>query len=233
MPKMKLFWARDWEGYRIEPATPAAPPPRRSRRERVARAFGPHGTGIVAGASQAIITEGGTPTAVVGNSGKMREYDALSIDGLYEQLAVVRDDDSLLAFVNKFGLLTPGSIGDIDYMVHEARVVRSLIDAKKRRDWSVLSGWLDNNAHVIRLTGERLPGKRPELFFRPRTLRDAIYLQFFEDLSGGAKLKLCERPGCGNWFKYGPGTKPPRRKTARYCSPKCHKAHAYQEKVQS
>lgn len=38
-------------------------------------------------------------------------------------------------------------------------------------------------------------------------------------------LRLCKRPGCGEWFWYGGGTG--RRKTAIFCTPKCQKAYYY------
>jgi len=70
------------------------------------------------------------------------------------------------------------------------------------------------------------PGQpQPRLFFQPRDLLGAAYLQLMQDAAQGAILRLCARPGCGEWFYYGPGTK--HRETALYHSPRCQKAHAY------
>ena len=68
---------------------------------------------------------------------------------------------------------------------------------------------------------------RPQLEFRPRTLVGFIYAQLIQDYTGGIHYKRCIRPGCGEFFYYGPTTR--KRSTALYCNPTCQKAHAYQK----
>jgi hypothetical protein len=100
---------------------------------------------------------------------------------------------------------------------------------KQAKDWDRLRTWLAvDNPNFVRLRPALLAGDPPQLFFQPRTLRDAVYLQFFEDLTTRANLRKCKRPGCGEWFKYGPGTL--HRNTAQYCSPKCQNADKYQKR---
>jgi hypothetical protein len=174
---------------------------------------------------------GGRWRTVVGLSDRTRAYDALAIDGLYRRLAdMLATDAGVLAFARTYGLLTDG-LDTVDDFLNARKVVRWLIARREKGDWPEIVRWFHKNHKAIRLTAAPDYHAPPELFFKPMALIDAIYLQFFMDISSGAQLRLCKRPGCGNWFKYGPGTG--HRETAEYCSPKCQKAHAYSKTKES
>ncbi len=70
----------------------------------------------------------------------------------------------------------------------------------------------------------RIPGAdRPQVEFDPRSLLNAMLLQFAFAVSGRERHKACL--WCKTWFAHGPGTG--RRETAIYCSAKCQKAYQY------
>jgi hypothetical protein len=138
--------------------------------------------------------------------------------------------EGALGFVSRFGFLrgTWGQSEAVDEIIHEIRVAQSLIEAADRNDWDALSKWMEANRSAIKLSPslEFESGKeKPTLFFHPARLIDAIYLQFFEEVSGGANIRKCQSPRCSEWFRYGPGTK--HRETAQYCSDRCRRAHFY------
>lgn len=56
---------------------------------------------------------------------------------------------------------------------------------------------------------------RRRLILRPKTLLDAIWLQFAQAAAGGANITKCRQ--CGSWFEV--GTKSGRRSDAKFCSP--------------
>jgi hypothetical protein len=204
MARMQLYWPIDPKGYRIEYAEPAS-----------------------GGAADTIAGEGakGPSISIVRNGGRLDFQDRFKIDGLYRRLAgQPLTNEGSLDFVSRYGFLRATKREEVSYICHQIEVFRSLIEARDRRDSDGLLHWLNNNSHAIRLN-PRISGDPLEFFFQPATLLDALYIQFFEDSESGAEHRLCARPGCGNWFKFGPGTD--HRQTARYCSPKCQKAHAY------
>jgi hypothetical protein len=163
---------------------------------------------------------------IVRNGGEVYKGDRLTIDGLYHRLADRRSTEKgALDFVRQFGFLKGESSESVEFICEQIKIFRHLISLKQSQKWGGIRYWLSRNSEFIRLNPELLAGDPPEVFFRPSTLLDAIYLQFFEDLSSGANLRLCKRPGCREWFKYGPGTL--HRNTAQYCSPKCQNAHKY------
>jgi hypothetical protein len=211
MAKFSLKWTKAIGGYRIER---------------------PVATGPVA---KTIIGQV-RPVNLVANSDRKVSppYDAMKTEGLYRHLEKVRDENGALEFANKFGLLRDGNEESIDDFILHADWVRVLVKAKEERDWVPFERFLVLNREVVRLNPEfqlttvRVNGRKTdelEFFFRPASLLSAIYIQLFEDFTTGAELRLCKRPGCGSWFKFGPGTG--RRNTALYCSPRCQKAHAY------
>ncbi len=205
MPKLELPWPLDLDGYHI-----SAP----------ARSAG------TSRAAKTILGSANVGPSIVRNGGRLDFQDRMEIHALYEQLAECSPTaKGALDFVSRFGFLRAARSETIDFICNEIRVVRSLRKAKRAEKWGRLDLWMIDNRKGIRLNPVLLGGDPPELFFRPSTLIDAIYLQFFEDLSTQANLKLCERAGCRNWFKYGTGTN--RRSTAQYCSPKCQNAAKY------
>lgn len=59
--------------------------------------------------------------------------------------------------------------------------------------------------------------KTPRLRFSPRRLLDALWMQLAYGLSGGIRARECRQ--CGDIFTAGPGSNPPRRGDAEFCSP--------------
>jgi hypothetical protein len=150
----------------------------------------------------------------------------MEIEGLYRRLASCRSTEKgALDFVRRFGFLKGDCSESVNFICEQIRDFRHLISLKQSQKWESLRRFLKRNREFISVNLELLVGDPPEVFFQPPTLLDAIYFQFFEDLSSGANLRLCKRPGCREWFKYGPGTL--HRNTAQYCSPKCQNAHKY------
>jgi hypothetical protein len=201
MPKLSLPWPVDREGYRIEKV----------------------------GGGRTIAEP--SHTLIVRNGGPLDFIDVMKIDGLYHRLAdCPATAEGALSFVRRYGFLRRGD-GDSenhDDITHTIRVVRSLLKIKEAGNWERLHLWVINNPKIGLLRPELLAGEPPELFFRPVTLHDAIYLQFLGDLTASANLRKCKRPGCGEWFNYGPGTQ--HRNTALYCSPKCQNADKYMKR---
>jgi hypothetical protein len=185
--------------------------------------------GILKGAAASFVVKNVSPT--------YEYYNPFEKDALYKRLAACgKNHKAVLQFVRTFGLLRQGHHGPLREqplcaIFEEIKALKSVVDAVDRRDWGALEPWL--NSDVTRRTLKVAATFRwdsaslgPSLFFEPMGLISAIYLQLFQDVTNGAQLKLCARPGCGEWFKYGSGTG--RRETAEYCDPRCQKAHAYQ-----
>ncbi|MCZ6608566.1 MAG: hypothetical protein O7A66_01020, partial [Alphaproteobacteria bacterium] len=69
----------------------------------------------------------------------------------------------------------------------------------------------------------------PQFSITPRSLEDALWLQFKIAVSDNTQLQQCTE--CPTWFAYGTGTG--RRKSALYCSPKCSKTAYRRRKAES
>ena len=215
MAKLSLKWPVDQTGYRIE-------------------RLHSDGRGRFKLPEMALITP-----YIRRNGGKLGYIDPFKFDGLYHRLADCKPTpQGVLEFVSRFGFLglkdaglrgaNSGASEAVEDIYKVIKTVATLREWKRTRDWKQLSQWVTDNQTRIRAHPVLLPGNPPEPFFRPATLRDAIYLQFLEDLMPGAKMRLCKRPACGEWFKYGPGTS--HRKTARFCSERCQNAFKYQRR---
>lgn len=230
--KLKLNWPVDREGYVIEKETPPEPLPgnaseeeKREWQERAATYSALKSTIIGAGAFERIVRKGGQLD---------RATDAMKIPGLYNRLAkTLPTEKRAIEFASTFGLLTNPDSESLQTFFGLRDAVERLVAMKpqrgKRGNWDGLSDWMEKHGKSIRLHAilDSENGGSPQPFFQPQTLFDAIVLQFFEDVTTRAKLRLCARPGCGEWFKYGPGTSPPRRETAKFCSPKCQATGHY------
>ena len=175
---------------------------------------------------------------VVAESGKKDFGDRMKIDGLWRQLAdTTANANGALSFVSRFGFLrSKGRRETVDFICHGIEVMRALNKCIHQEDWPALDLWLRDNADAdaIRLHpvfDQREGYPRPDLFFAPNTLMDAIYLQALQDATSGTDLRKCDRPGCPEYVAVGPGTG--RKRTGRpafYCTPKCQKAHQYMRK---
>ena len=205
--QLRLLWPVDLKKYRIEPGTP------------------PSGRTIAESVS-------GGPN-VVRNGGKLDFQDRFKVDGLWRRLADTEPtEDGVLDFMGNYGFLRSTRRGEsLSFICNEIEVMRNLVVAIEREDWLALDQWLLNNRNAIRLGAEFHQEKgwpRPDLFFGPRTMMDAIYLQALQDATSGTDLRKCDRPGCPEYRAVGPGTG--RWRTKRpvfYCTPTCQKAHAY------
>lgn len=69
------------------------------------------------------------------------------------------------------------------------------------------------------------PDGRPTLSLAPDTLWDAMLLQLFQAIGGGARLKACEH--CRGWFPAGGDSG--KRVDARFCSSNCRVRHHLQK----
>ncbi len=201
MAKLALYWPVCSDGYRL---------------------------GIWGGGKT--IAQGDPGQWIFRNSDQMRcDVDVMQIPALYGRLADNEPTaEGALAFVTKYGFLTNAANREpAEGICDQIKLMRHLLALRDDRNQDALDKWLNKNSKVIRLNAVIREGQCPRLFFEPERLSDAIYLQFFQDIESGANVRLCARPGCGEWFYFGPGTNPPRRNTAIYCSPKCQKAHSF------
>ena len=149
-------------------------------------------------------------------------------EAIYKKLVTSTPD----AFVDKFGLLTTRGETELvaDFEAWRDEVER-LLAWKKADDWGMAKKWLEANSRAIQLTGSFGEDDcgRPQLEFRPTTLLGYTLAQLVQDWSTGVQYRWCKRPGCQEWFYYGPGTK--HRETAEYCGPTCRNAQYYLEKT--
>ncbi len=220
MAHLQLFWPKDSNGYRLE-KTPPGP----GRADVDAR------------------------TWVVANQGEpLPMEDRFMIPGLYRRLAELgtartrrprpANAKGALDFVESYGFLgedLQDGRESVDFIARCIRVARELVRAIDRKEWIEIQRWTFLNAKGIRLYPEfrYLGDDRSELFFGPNRLIDAIWLQALQDVANATQFEKCDRPGCPEWFAVGPGTGRARIRRpggARYCSPKCQRAHAYMRK---
>lgn len=168
--------------------------------------------------------------------GREKKEDVLADDGKHDGLCralaqTPRTEQGALDFVNRFGLLTAGSSQPLEtfYALRaRAKLLVKMDDARPKNyngleEWMILHGSKEIYLHPELQDPE--DGGPPQLFFRPRTLADAIWLQFYQDVSRSTQLRSCKLPGCTNWVSFGPGTD--RRKTGNFCSPNHARAYRY------
>jgi len=210
MANLQLLWPLDRAGYRLE-TTPA-------------------------GSGRTLLDSYDALQSIVAESGKMDLHNRLKINGLWRQFAdTTPNAQGALNFVSRFGFLRSKRRREsVEFIIDEIKVMRTVRDAIDRQDWAVLELWLADMRGAIRLGpvfNQREGYPRPDLFFAPGTLMDAIYLQALQDATSGTDLRKCDRPGCPEYVAVGPGTG--RKRTGRptfYCTPKCQKAHQYMRK---
>jgi hypothetical protein len=168
---------------------------------------------------------------IVGNGGRLIFKDVLALeDGLCHRLAdTPRTNAGVLGFVDEFGLLTHGVSELLEDFYANIAVAKRLVKMKKTHHYDGYVEWMAVHRTKIRLHPElQYPptGGPPQLFFGPGTLFDAIWLQFFQEVSNSTQLRPCKRPGCLTWVAYGPGTG--HRHTGEFCSKQCASAYRYQ-----
>ena len=175
---------------------------------------------------------------IVRNGGKLHTRE-LVVPAMYEKLAGCRKTPKdVIFFCNQFGLPQGLKSIRLEEAYQMIDVLRSLLKTAYADDWLAIGKWLTDNTRVVKifchLSYDSEPGfknfgkdaLRPRLEFHPRNLISFIYCQFLQDKTGAKQYKLCKRPGCGNYFYYGPGTG--KRNTSSYCTDTCQKSHYYQ-----
>lgn len=134
---------------------------------------------------------------------------------------IAHSPDGALEFVERFGPLTWGGWdsrhGDsLDIVMMNARTMRELLDVtcEGRSPLAEEPGAMSptSTLHAAVLWDPAIKAIRWSL--RPNTLLDALWLQFGQELSRGAKIRACQH--CGAFFEAGVGTG--RRADAKFCS---------------
>jgi hypothetical protein len=171
----------------------------------------------------------------------------MEIDGLIRCLAEMDGKprpataEGALDFVRTYGFLRRiHGPEPVETIVHEIRVAQSVVEFIDSKDWKSLFWWAFDNREAIRVQVKFTHFEDDdtlELFFGPKTLIDAIYLQALDDVAAGTEFEACDNPGCGKWFRVGPGSGRKRikygrrdetgRRKRRFCSPKCQSQFAY------
>jgi hypothetical protein len=148
------------------------------------------------------------PQRIVG-LGKGRTAKRLSeYPMLYIEFAKIRRGDELLTFITEYGSLT--NKNEVEKLIDAAKEMQAWLSRKRSPPlWSIA----DLKASLVK---DRTSGA-PVVKFSPTSLLDALWLQLAQALSGGEKVRQCER--CNNWFPV--GGKSGRRLVARFCSDQC------------
>jgi hypothetical protein len=153
------------------------------------------------------------PVRIRGSGKRGRRRKRIAQD-LYREFAKIDNGLALLNFITKYGRLTDEEGGDdVEELLAQARVMRRDIawaDKHKRHPGGAvfdLGAMVSLNLRTGRITRTVFP----------RTLLQALWLQFVYTPIGAGKLLKCKY--CDEEFWAGPGTK--RRADAKFCSPKC------------
>ena len=132
-------------------------------------------------------------------------------------------------FADRYGLLKGNERESLDEWYEAIDAFKQSVAFNKDDFWESTSGDLEAQmprsftAVLVRRSDNRLPS----LLVRPTTLYAAMWLQYASWVSApGINYRWCA--WCNKPFLYGPTTG--RRSRARYCEPKCQKAHAYAKK---
>jgi hypothetical protein len=149
------------------------------------------------------------------------------LPSLFRDFACLTDAEQCLAFANKYGHLgcnpdhkAEPPEGEVvsDWLMHAARLAAA-IEAWERAPATFLTRY-GQQLTVAQVSVELVPGRtagQPVLQLVPKTLRDAIHLQFAQHVNSGRDLHTCEF--CGVWFERGQGGG--RKSGARFCSDQC------------
>ena len=174
--------------------------------------------------------------AVRRRGGPLRFYRPLEeAPALFLELAhLEKSPAAVIEFANRFGLIGYAPPRPADEISEEPLWAWfGMIDAlaaaegllKRYRAGEVqISDWIDaiNSAMNPELIPKLSlpPGKKPRIVAHPRTLADALQLQFMFQITHGRTFKQCDH--CSAWFPFGRGTGNRSRK--RFCTNKCRVA---------
>lgn len=91
--------------------------------------------------------------------------------------------------------------------------------------WAVLletvNAWLAPLSPELRFVGQRAPAA---MQIRPRSLRDALWVQFSQWVTGNAVHQQCENPGCRKWIEISPGSRRKYCQDSAACRQAAHRA---------
>jgi hypothetical protein len=209
--KIDFEWRRDPKGYRLLDAeTP------RSRVDNPDLIMFPESLLSLAVASQ---------QRVVRRGGALEFYRPLDdFESLYKTFAkTAKSPEGVLEFIEKFGPLTerglePTQGDDVSYVIEHANSMHALLSLHatgNKKDLVSQIGpiGIQLSRIDVALVGDRI-NESLKLHLGVRSLLGALWLQFGQALSSGARLRLCQQ--CGDLFETGPGTG--RRLDAKFCS---------------
>jgi hypothetical protein len=175
---------------------------------------------------------------IVRKGGRLLTWKPFKTDGLCRRIAQFEDTPAgALQFVARHGFMFRANTRSESaaLICSHIQIARVLVRAADARDWTKITGWLEKAYKGGRGVGRlgvvfetAADTSRPALHLRPANLWEAAVVQLLEEISSGRPLKHCKRPGCPEWFTYGPGTD--HRETALYCSSKCQNAHTYMKR---
>jgi hypothetical protein len=171
------------------------------------------------------LAHGSPPGAlIVQTDAAVDSFQPLSINPtLYLQLAQLDSSPaSSLAFARNWGFLLKragkGVREDADTWADYIASIKASVAAAEKGEFDSLRAAVKvaNVEAILRPSGDQM---LPRIALRPKTLMDAIWLQFAQSLSGGKSLRTCRQ--CSTWFEVGAGG---RRTIAEFCSPTCRQS---------
>jgi hypothetical protein len=135
---------------------------------------------------------------------------------------IATSGEGVQQFVSQHGPLTKAGFSEFgqsvpDAIEHSQAMKRFIIAANGKSHMASLVG-----PEGIRLSGVDAAivwdkrARTPRVRYSPRSLLDALWMQLAYGLSSGLYAREC--PQCGNIFTTGPGSFPPRRGDAEFCS---------------
>jgi hypothetical protein len=196
-----------------------------------------------------MVADPGEPEPVAGShvvarrGGALRLYHPLDDETLWLRFAQdCKDAASVLRFANEYGRLGRSSNGPdhrLDHILQSAEVLRGIwkhIQAGDRIAATLL--FLKNGPPTLKQIIVWDPD-RPERFhykLLPLSLRDALFYQAGEAITGKRRFGRCRNEGCSNWFRLGahiPDNGRAHTITARreFCSDRCRVASARRKKT--
>jgi hypothetical protein len=150
---------------------------------------------------------------IIGKGGKPVPVNLNQWPHAFTEFAAIKTPDELTAFITKFGPLTHNKRQVAIDLLDEAQRMRKCMQDKNESPTRNLS--LNSLLLRDRKTGEL------ELSITPRSLLDALWLQFQHELASGADFRIC--PLCKEPFAAGGETGRPRK--AQFCSPEHRKRY--------
>jgi hypothetical protein len=166
--------------------------------------------------------EEGPPRRIVRNGPNRSEEFCRPLGGEEFRIfaSIAGSPSGALEFVQRYGPLTwagwDETGGDyVDLVIRNADEMRELLNASCEGSSPVtkpgaMSPYSTLHACVIWDPA----AKALKWHFQPNTLLDALWLQFGQEVTRGAKIRACQH--CGAWFEAGAGTG--RRADAKFCS---------------